>query len=153
MLIQSYFGRLFMAEKVPQTLANHTRFDPIFHFVMLPLALLLLIWTITHLYRHPSHEAIAWLVAALLLFMTAGKARGYALKAQDRVIRLEETLRLAKLSPNTAGLNLKEGQLVALRFASDAELPALAEKAAANELTSKQIKQAIQTWRPDYFRV
>jgi len=141
-----------MGEKVPQTFANHTRFDPIFHFFMVPLSTALLIWAIAHLVRHPNHETIAWLAATLLIFLTIFKARSYALKAQDRVIRLEESMRLAKLSAATVP-TLTERQLIALRFASDAELPALAEKAAAGSLTSKQIKQAIQTWRPDYFRV
>ena len=141
-----------MAEKVPQTFANHTRFDPIFHFFMAPVSTALLIWAIAHLVRHPTHETSAWLVASLLIFLTIFKARTYALKAQDRVIRLEENLRLAKLSAGSVP-TLSERQLIALRFASDAELPALAEKAAAGNLTSKQIKQAIQTWRPDYFRV
>lgn len=142
-----------MGDKVPQTLANHRRYDPIFHFFMLPLAAALLVWTIVHVVRRPSHETLAFVVIALLLVLTIFKTRTYALKAQDRVIRLEETLRLATLSPNTAVPALTERQLIALRFASDAEMPALAEKAATDSLTPKQIKQAIQNWRPDYFRV
>jgi hypothetical protein len=143
-----------MAEKVPQTLANHVKYDPLFHFFLMPVALALLIWAIAHAYRHPSHEAFAWVVGTLLLFLSIFKTRIYALKVQDRVIRLEERLRLASLLPAGAALPvLTEGQLVALRFASDAELPALAEKAAAGNLTGKQIKEAIQSWRGDYWRV
>ena len=142
-----------MGERKPQTLANHARFDPIFHFFMAPLSLALLIWSIAHLMRHPGREGIVWLVIAVLIFLVAFKARSYALKAQDRVIRLEETMRLVRLSGGAAVPTLTEGQLIALRFASDAEASALAAKAAANNLTAKQIKQAIQTWRPDYFRV
>jgi hypothetical protein len=142
-----------MGEKVPQTLANHTRMDPRYHYFTAPLGLALLIWAIAHLVRHPSHEAIAWVVAALLIFLALFLLRTYALKAQDRVIRLEETLRLMRLCNSAAIPALTEGQLIALRFACDAELPALAEKAAANGLKPKQIKEAIQTWRPDYFRV
>ena len=141
-----------MGEKLPQTFANHTRFDPIYHFFMVPLSFALLVWAVIHVMRYPTPETIAFLVSSVLIFLTIFKARTYALKAQDRVIRLEESMRLAKLSPGTVP-TLTEGQLIALRFASDAELPALAEKAAAGNLTSKQIKQAIQTWRPDYFRV
>ena len=141
-----------MGERVSQTLANHTRFDPMYHFSTLPLSLFLLVWSIAHLVRHPTHEAIAWVVAAVVIFLLVGLVRSYALKVQDRVIRLEETMRLARLSGATAPV-LTEKQLIALRFASDAELPALAEKTAAGGLTPKQIKQAIQTWRPDYFRV
>jgi uncharacterized membrane protein len=143
-----------MADKVPQTLANHARYDPLFHFFLAPLALVLLIWAVTHLVRHPNHESVAWVVVSVLLFLGIFKTRTYALKVQDRVIRLEEKLRLASLLPAGAVIPvLTEGQLVALRFASDAELPALAEKAAAGNLTGKQIKEAIQSWRADYWRV
>ena len=142
-----------MGEKQPQTLKNHVRFDPIYHFFTVPLALAFLIWTIAHLFRHPGREAIAWLVVSVLIFSLTALVRTYALKVQDRVIRLEELLRLAKLSGNATIPTLTEGQLIALRFASDAELPALAQKAASGNLEPKQIKQAIETWRPDYFRV
>jgi len=143
-----------MPENNQQSLANHTRWDPLFHFFMAPLSLLLLVWAIAHAVRHFSNEALAWVVAAMLIFLAMGKARGYALKVQDRVIRLEERLRLANLPGRDAAVPvLTEGQWVALRFASDAELPHLAEKAAASNLSPKQIKQAIQAWRPDYFRV
>ena len=142
-----------MGERVPQTLANHVRFDPMYHYSTLPLSVFLLVWSIAHLVRHPTHEAIAWVVAAVVIFLLVGLVRSYALKVQDRVIRLEETMRLARLSAGAAVPTLTEKQLIALRFASDAELPALAEKTAAGGLTPKQIKQAIQTWRPDYFRV
>ena len=79
-----------------------------------------------------------------------------ALKVQDRVIRLEERLRLAELLPDRTRPRigeLTESQLVALRFASDGESPALVEKALATGMKSKEIKKAIQNWRPDYFRV
>ena len=143
-----------MPENNRQSLANHARWDPLFHFFMAPLSLLLLVWAIAHAVRHFSNEALAWVVAAMLIFLAMGKARGYALKVQDRVIRLEERLRLANLPGRDAAVPvLTEGQWVALRFASDAELPHLAEKAAASNLSPKQIKQAIQAWRPDYFRV
>jgi len=142
-----------MGERKPQTLANHARFDPIFHFFMAPLSLALLVWSIAHLIRHPGREGIVWLVIAVLIFLLAFTCRTYALKAQDRVIRLEETMRLARLSGGGTVPTLTEGQLIALRFASDAEAPALAAKAAASNMTPKEIKQAIQTWRPDYFRI
>jgi hypothetical protein len=142
-----------MGEKVPQTLKNHVRFDPMYHFFTAPLSLAFLIWTIAHLIRHPGREAIVWLVVGLLLFALSYLVRIYSVRVQDRIIRLEETLRLAKLSGNAAIPTLTEGQLIALRFASDAEMPALAQKAAAGNLKSKEIKEAIQNWRPDYFRV
>ncbi len=142
-----------MAENTLQTYKNHARYDPLFHFFMAPLSLALLVWSIAHLYRHFSHEAIAWVLAAVLIFLAIFKARAYPLRAQDRVIRLEETLRYGRLAPNSTMPNVTPGQLVALRFASDPEFPALAEKAAANNLTPKQIKEAVQSWRPDYFRI
>jgi hypothetical protein len=84
------------------------------------------------------------------------KIRTYALKAQDRVIRLEERMRLAQLVPaplrGRVG-ELTEPQLIALRFACDAEIPALVEKTLAGNMRQRDIKQAIVTWRPDYFRI
>jgi hypothetical protein len=143
-----------MPEKTPQTFANHVRFDPLFHFFLAPVSLVLFVWAVIHLVRHYSLEAVAFVVFALLLFLTIFKTRTYALKVQDRVIRLEERLRLARLLPPGAALpELTERQLIALRFACDAESPSLAQKAASQQLGSKQIKQAIQTWRPDYWRV
>ena len=145
-----------MPEKVPQSLANHTRFDPGFHFFMIPVFFISWIVSIVLLIRHPSLLAaweVVFVTAAVLAVL---KIRSYALKVQDRVIRVEERLRLSALLPQSAHANLAaltEDQLVALRFAGDAELPALAARCAAEKLSRKQVKQAIQIWRPDYWRV
>jgi hypothetical protein len=151
-----YFQERFMAEKVPQNFSNHTRFDPPFHFFVLPVFLLSVIVAIVNLVRHPSVLA-AWLVVFMVAAMLAvAKARAYALKVQDRVIRLEERLRLAILvdKPLRARITeLSESQLVGLRFASDAELPALAAKALSEKLSKAEIKQAVTQWRADYWRV
>ena len=144
---------------VTQSLQNHTRFHPPFHFILIPILLLNLCFSIYATIHHwPQHHALFlwWIVMSLALIVLAGVARGSAVKAQDRIIRLEERLRLAALLP-AADLalahSLTEQQLIALRFASDDELPALARRAATESLTPKQIKQAITTWRPDYLRV
>ena len=84
------------------------------------------------------------------------KARLYATKLQDRIIRMEERQRLYGLLPETLRTRigeLSEGQLVGLRFASDAELPGLVEETLAKKLSRAQIKKSIKVWRPDYFRV
>ena len=148
-----------LAMPAPQTYKNHTRYDPLFHFTIVPLALIALIGAI-HLTihdwprRHGAH--ILWILLSLLAILIAGLARSSALRAQDRVIRLEERLRYAALLvpadlAASAGLNLR--QIIALRFASDAELPALIRRALAENLTSKQIKESIVCWRPDEHRV
>ena len=145
-----------MAEKTPQSFANHTRFDPPFHFFVLPVFAITVIIAIVHLVMHPSLHA-AWLVVFILAAAVAVvKARTYALRVQDRVIRLEERLRLAILvdKPLRAHIvELTESQLVGLRFASDAELPALAARALSEKLSKAEIKKAVTQWRPDFWRV
>ncbi len=146
-----------MPKTKQQSYSNHVRFDPIFHFFLLPVLLITLIATIVHLARHPHFWSAWFVVLAFALIVMAGKGgRANALKAQDRVIRLEERMRLATLLPQPLSARvweLQESQLIALRFASDAEAPALVERTLNEKLTPKQIKQAIQNWRPDYFRV
>lgn len=145
-----------MATQTPQTKENHARIDPSFHFFLIPLLLLLLLWFIVHAIRQPGTEAVALVLLTAAVFVTAFKARVYALKVQDRVIRLEERLRLAALLPAASqaqSASLTEAQLIALRFASDVELPALAERAAREKLAGKQIKDAILNWRADDWRV
>jgi uncharacterized membrane protein YciS (DUF1049 family) len=145
-----------MANTTSQTYANHTRRDPSFHFFLAPLSIVAITVSVILLVRHQRMASLLWVLLAIGLFVTAFKARIYALKVQDRLIRLEERLRLAMLLPEAARARigeLTESQLVALRFASDAELPQLAMRALNEGLTSKQIKSSILSWRPDYFRV
>ena len=145
-----------MANTTPQSYANHARLDPGFHFVIAPLAIVAIVLSIISLVRHPSLHSILWALLAIVLLLTATKTRNYALLVQDRVIRLEERLRLSMLLPEAARPRITEltkSQLIALRFASDAELPALAMRALNEGLTNKQIKASIQSWRADYFRV
>jgi uncharacterized membrane protein len=145
-----------MSKQVPQTRENHVMLDPPFHFFLIPLGIFLLIWSIVNVVHHPSSEAEILTGLAFLLVVLALKARAYALKVQDRVIRLEERLRLASLldTANCGRITeLTEAQLIALRFASDAEAPVLAARALNENLDRKGIKAAIQQWRGDYFRV
>jgi cellulose synthase/poly-beta-1,6-N-acetylglucosamine synthase-like glycosyltransferase len=152
-----------MAEKKPQTFANHARFDPPFHFFVLPIFLLGLILSLIHFFAHITEggfrdhfHAFLLILLALALLILAFKVRLYTLKVQDRVIRLEERLRLTQLlsEPLRSRIpQLTEDQLIGLRFASDAEVAKLVERALNEKLDRKQIKQAIQTWRPDYWRV
>jgi len=152
-----------MAENKPQTFANHTRFDPLFHYFLVPVFLLGFILSLIHFFAHLKegsfrddfHAALIILLAVALL-MVVFKERMYALKVQDRVIRLEERLRLTQLLPEPLRSRipeLTEDQLVALRFASDAELPKLVERTLKERLSRKDIKKAIVNWRPDYWRV
>ena len=145
-----------MAEKTQQSSDNHTRWDPLFHFFVLPVLAITFITSIVQAVRHPG-LASAWnVVFVAALTIAAAKIRTYALKVQDRVIRLEERLRLAALvkEPLRARIDeLTESQLVALRFASDSEVPTLFEMTLNRKLGRPDIKTAIQHWRPDYFRV
>ena len=143
----------------PQTLKNHTRFDPAFHFFILPMLLLNLIFSIYVTIRHwPEHWALHlwWIAMSVVFFVMAGRARDRALCVQDRVIRLEERLRLHALLPAEDRAHIDElsiKQLIALRFASDDELPALVRKTLTQNLEPKAIKQSIVNWRGDYHRV
>ena len=145
-----------MAEKMPQTYANYTRLDPPFHMFVVPVVGINLLVAIWQLIQNPGFYSAWMVVFAAALIVLALKARLYALKAQDRVIRLEERLRLASLLPEASRSRigeLTESQLIALRFASDAEAPALVERALSAKLAGAEIKKAIVTWRPDYWRV
>src|SRR5713101_9233701 len=146
-----------MAANAPQSFANHTRFDPLFHFFVIPVAATSFVITVWNLIQGPFSLGAVWMViVAIAVLVAAFKIRLYALKVQDRVIRLEERLRCANLllEPMRSRIGeLTEGQFVALRFACDAELAALVEKALAGKLPSREIKKAIVNWRPDYYRV
>ena len=134
-----------------QTFSNHSRLHQTFHFVTVPLLALCFIASIVHVWHQHTPANILLVPLSFGALMTAFIARMYALKVQDRVIRLEESLRMKSLGIAPEGLTAR--QFVALRFASDNEPSALAARAKAEGLTGKQIKQAIVTWRADYDRV
>jgi len=143
-----------MAER--QTYENHTRLDPPFHFFLLPVAAITIGAAVYNVIRSFSWAHLWFVVLALALAVLILRLRQYALKAQDRVIRLEERLRLSMLcdEPLRSRISeLTEGQLIAIRFASDEECPGLVERALSSKMAPAEIKKAIKTWRPDYFRI
>jgi len=140
-----------------QNFSNHIRFVPPFHFFVLPVLALNLIWSLYHLWKlHFSFEGFVGLLLALALALGFLFARVFALSVQDRVIRLEERLRLTRLLPDDLKPRIDEftvSQLVALRFACDEELPTLARRVLAENLKNRRaIKQLVRTWRADYQR-
>jgi len=148
--------RNIMSKSELQTLKNHARFDPAYHAVLFAVLTINLIIVIYHLARHFNFHS-AWLVvlsvAAIILFF---RVRQYPLKVQDRVIRLEERLRLQALAPaewHAQIFRLSENQLIGLRFASDDEVVELAKQALEHNLSRKQIKERIKNWRADVWRV
>src|SRR5579859_4853779 len=144
-----------MAEPSPQTLANHVRYDPPFHFFVLPVFAISWIVSVVFLVRHPGLLHFWIVVFNTALVVAVIRLRQYALKVQDRVIRIEERLRLTALLPDSLRpqiAKLNERQLIALRFASDAEVPALVERTLSVNLQPADIKKAIKNWRPDYWR-
>ena len=145
-----------------QNYKNHVRWDPAWHFFLVPMLMLNIVFAAYKLVHDwplkNNHHFILgwWLILSIVFFMAFMKARMYPLKTQDRIIRLEERLRLAALlsaDDLAASQSLTESQLIGLRFASDAELPALVARTLKENLTREQIKQAIVSWRPDNFRV
>jgi hypothetical protein len=148
-----------MAAPQPQSFRNHARLDPPFHIVAATALLFNLVIASVLLVKnwHTQTLLSLWItVLSLTMVILYFKIRLYPLKVQDRVIRLEERLRMAALLPDTLKRRipeLTEDQLLGLRFASDAELPTLVEMTLDKNLNRKQIKERIQSWRPDYWRV
>ena len=140
-----------------QTYSNHVRWFPPFHFVLAPFMLVNLIYWIVRMVQVPSWDHGWMIVVSLALTVMILVARVQALKVQDRVVRLEERLRYREvLSPELAekAVNLRTGDMIALRFASDEELPGLVEKTLAGGFEKpKDIKLAVKDWRGDYLRV
>jgi hypothetical protein len=139
-----------------QNFQNHARFVPPFHFVVLPILLINIVSSIVHMVRAFSVESVISLLAAVALLLLAFSARVMVLTVQDRVIRLEMRLRLQQVLPVDLRPRIGEftvSQLVALRFASDAELPDLARKVLQDKIANrKAIKQLVREWQPDFVR-
>jgi hypothetical protein len=145
-----------MSESAPQNLKNHARFDPPYHMVFFTVLVVNLAIAICFFTGHHSIFS-AWLVIlSIAVFIPFLKLRMYSLKVQDRVIRLEERLRLQALAPaewHAQIYRLTEDQLIGLRFAGDDEVVVLAKVALEQNLNRKQIKERIKNWRADNWRV
>ena len=140
-----------------QTLKNHARLHPPYHFFLAPVLVFHLIWTVVRAVHDPDGNHLEAVLLALALFVMGALVRFNPLRAQDRLIRLEERLRFERvLGADLAqkASSLTPGQVVALRFAPDAELPSLIPQILSGQLTKPaDIKKAIVNWRGDYFRV
>ncbi len=140
----------------PQSLKAHARFDPLYHGILLATLVINLIVVIVYMVLHPNFWAAWYIVLSLVGFVALVRLRSYPLKVQDRVIRLEERLRLQALaSPEWHAqiYRLSEEQLIGLRFAADDEVVELAKHALEHNLDRKQIKERIKSWRADEWRV
>lgn len=140
-----------------QSFSNHTRWHTPYHFVLFPILFIHFAWCILRLTKAPTLEHAEQFLLSLGLLMMMLLVRVNPLKAQDRIIRLEEQLRYQRLlSADLAARAsaLPVGFIVAMRFASDAELPRLAQLAVDGAFARpKELKQAVKNWRGDYFRV
>ena len=139
-----------------QNFKKHSRNIPLWHFIIPVIILSLLTGSIINLVHAEAsnvYSAALLVVIAVLLIGFYWYTRWFALRAQDRAIRAEENFRHFILTGKPLDSRLRMGQIIALRFASDEEMPALAKRALEEKLSQKEIKQAIKTWRPDYNRV
>jgi hypothetical protein len=140
----------------PQSYASHAKIDLAFHLFVLPVLLINIFVVAYLLFRHPGIGGAWLLLLSVTLLVLAARLRSWATHLQDRVIRVEERIRLAAILPESLRsriAELSDSQIVGLRFASDAELPALFQRALDEKLSRSDIKKAITDWRPDYSRV
>src|SRR6266853_1556125 len=141
----------------PQTFTNHTRWQPPFHYFVLPVMLINVIWSIVVFVKAPDRNSGWWIVVSLALLVLVFFVRVNPLKAQDRLIRLEEKLRYQQVLSSALcqqASALDPGQIIALRFAGDDELEELVGAVLAGRLAKAgDIKRAIKGWRADMFRV
>jgi len=140
-----------------QNFKIHTRLVPMYHGVAFLRAVAGAIGSIINLIDHhetgDQYSAALLVVVFIVLTLVLWYARAFSLKAQDRAIRAEENFRHFILTGKPCDQRLSIGQIIALRFASDEEFPALAKKAAEGQMSPKQIKEAVQNWRADHHRV
>lgn len=140
-----------------QNYGNHVRWFPLFHFVVVPMLLIFFVYQLVRMGQEPSVDRAMLILLAVAVILLNFAARLQALKAQDRVIRLEERLRYREiLQPELAARahDLAPGKMISLRFASDEELAELVQQVLDQELSkAKEIKTAIKQWRADHLRV
>ncbi len=141
-----------------QNFKNHSRYNPLHHFVLTPISLTLLVWTIINFFQDKNtiSQKVYFLLISIAILLVSLMARMYATKNQDRIIRLEMRQRYFEMTGKSFAEKenqLRLGQIIALRFASDEELLSLIEKTIAEKLKSKEIKQAIRNWQADTNRV
>jgi hypothetical protein len=144
-----------MSDDDVQNYGNHRRWNPPWHFVAVPILIVNAVVAIVMLVRTPSRSTMWAAVVAVTLVLALALLRRMALRVQDRVIRLEERLRLNRLMPDLHEEieGLGRAQLIAIRFASDAELPHMLDRITRGEIrTQDEIKRAIQHWRSDHLR-
>ena len=141
----------------PQTYDNHTRWHAPFHFFAAPVMLTNVIVAAVQLFRNPGLDTGWWLVVSAALVVVTALVRANPLRAQDRIIRLEESLRYYQVLPEELAqraASLRPAQMVALRFAPDEELEVLVREVLEGRLTKPaEIKRAVKSWRADTFRV
>jgi hypothetical protein len=136
---------------------NHSRYVIGYHFITLGATIALLIGSFINLFNSLNdngnlYSASLICLTAIILCLQFWYTRNFPIKAQDRAIRAEENFRHYVLTGRRLDQRLQMTQIIALRFASDEEMPVLAQRAAEENLSSNAIKQAIQNWRPDYHR-
>ena len=139
-----------------QNIKNHGRYIPLWHFIIPVVMVAMLtggIVNLVHANAHNHYSAALIVVIAILLVGFYWYTRWFALRAQDRAIRAEENFRHYILTGKPLDSRLHMGQIIALRFASDEELPLLAKRAVEENLSSKDIKRAVKNWKPDHNRV
>lgn len=146
-----------MSTEPTQSFANHARMVPGFHYVTGLMTMVFLVWSIRHAMTVRTLDAQVQMIGAFALLGNFWYTRSFPLKAQDRVIRLEEQLRLTRLLPDGLRSRVDElsaRQLIALRFASDGEVPEIVNWVLTEKVTDpKLIKARIKSWRPDFHRV
>ncbi len=141
-----------------QNYKNHSRLNPVHHFILTPITAVIFVWSIINVFQDDQSLAhkIYFTLTAVILLILGLLARSYGLRNQDRIIRVEMRLRYFELTGTSFSSKEKQlrlGQIIALRFAGDEELIGLMDRAISENLSGTAIKKAIQNWQGDTLRV